>query len=152
MADLTPRRPLAGRTATSGAAHLTARDDLTAYLVTTRDPTPPPPGTIPLGPCEHMIVAPRGAAAVPPSPSAPKGAGAALVQDMTAGLAFVDIAGPAAEERLGLPPIPPETGTATRLADLRVIVQRTGAGGLRVIVGRSYAEYMWGWLAGRLAG
>jgi hypothetical protein len=151
MAELIARSPLAARRAGlagaafhAGGISVAERGGLSAWLVTSRAPFELP-GAIAIGPCEHLLVdAPRPA---PPS-------GSALVQDMAGALAFIEISGPGGIDLLGLSPVirAPEGGTATRLADLRVIVawRDSPEPRLCIAVDRFSADYLWTWLERRI--
>lgn len=149
VTELAPRRPIEGRAAIVGDVRMVVRDDLTAHLLTTREPVPVE-GAIRLSPCDHLLVGERDADS-PARLAAHADTPAALVQDMTPALVFIEIAGTDVATRLGIAPFASETGGVTRLADLRVIVARRGPG-LCLIVDRSYADYIWTWLTRVLAG
>lgn len=148
MTELAPRRPLDVRDTIVGDVRLVARNDLTAHLLTTGEPVLIE-GTIPLGPCDHMLVGEPGVDGLARL-GAHAGTRAALVQDMTPAFVFIDIVGADVPARLGLPPFNSETGGVMRLADLRVVVARRDAG-LCLVVERSYADYIWSWLTRRFS-
>jgi len=149
VAELVRRRPLArhGAETDIGGFRMVARGDLTAHLLTERNGADHA-AAIRLGPHDWLFV---GTGEAMPAPRAPS----TLFQDMTSAYAFIDVAGAGVVDRLGLAGLigvgPP--GFVTRLADLRVVVglDVEDADHVRIVVDRSSADYMWEWLAARLA-
>jgi sarcosine oxidase gamma subunit len=147
VTELVRHRPLAGRDLVAGDVRMVVRSDLTAHLLTTRDAVEVG-GAIPMGPCEHLFVGSEGDDGLARL-AAVSGGGTVLFQDMTAAYVMIDLTGPDLAAKLGLAPLDPGTAGATRLADLRIVVDHRD-GGLRLVVGASHAEYMWSWLLAKL--
>lgn len=144
MAELIARSPLAG--CSPFAVHgieVRERTDLTAIRVTTKGPIVAE-GAIQLGPRDWLLLGEG------PPPSTP-----GLARDATSGLVFIQVAGPGAADALGLSTLARgERGAlTTRLADLRVTVSyRTQPHhNLLLIADRFSAQYLWEWLAAKIA-
>lgn len=147
MAELVRHRPLAGRDLAVGDVRMVVRSDLTAHLLTTRDVVEVG-GAIRTGPCEHLFVGNEGDEGLARL-AAVSGGAAALLDDMTAAFVFIDLTGPGLSAKLGIPHVDSGTAGATRLADLRIAVEHRDDG-LRLVIGASYAEYIWSWLLAKL--
>ncbi|HEY0597772.1 hypothetical protein [Sphingopyxis sp.] len=143
MTELVRHRPLAGRDVVAGDVRMVVRSDLTAHMLTTRDAVEID-GAIRTAPCEHLFVGNEGGEGLARL-AAVSGGAAALLHDMTAAFVFIDLIGPGVTAKLGLAHVDPGTAGAMRLADLRIVVDRRDDG-LRLIVGASYAQYVWSWL------
>lgn len=149
MAELVARRPLAGQPPFSAnGIEIRQCDDLTAFRLTGGELVAAE-GALRLGPRDWLLIG--------PSVQAPMLAvgRTGLVRDATSGLAFIRVAGPRAADALGLSTLVRDEQGAftTRLADLRVTVSyRTQPHhDLLLIADRSAADYLWQWLAARIA-
>jgi hypothetical protein len=144
MARLIARSALSETRFAMGGIAATERPDLPAWRVTSHDAIDLP-GAISVGPHEALIV---GA-----DRPADRG-GTGLIQDMSSALTFIEIAGEGALEAIGLSIVAraESGGTATRLADLRVVIawRKSPDLWLRVAVERSSADYFWQWLKRRI--
>jgi hypothetical protein len=79
----------------------------------------------------------------------------ALIQDMSSALTFIELSGQHIIDRIGLSALARENdgSLTTRLADLRVTVsyRRKPEEQVLLICDRFSADYLWEWLAARLA-
>lgn len=151
MAEFAPRSALAHRRTSSGPARhavgglvISEASDIGVWLVTARTPFALP-DAVTIAPGEYLAFS---------APTLPAG-GTALVQDMRAALAFIEVSGEGALDLLGMGPIAVdgEGAATTRLAGLRATIlwRKTPQPWARIAVDRFSADYLWEWLCDRAA-
>jgi hypothetical protein len=153
MHSLAARVALADRPdIVTGPYTLRARGDLAAVLVTARTALDLPEAIV-RGPHEWLLLGSDAEALLAVAMRAAAGV-TALVNDMSDGFAFIELAGTDAFALLGLAPIAraAQGAVTTRIADLRVTVRYAGgtSPSALLVVERSSAEYLWEWLSDRL--
>ena len=151
MVEFALRSPLAHRrTGSAPARHtvgglvISEASDIGAWLVTARAALDLP-DAVTIAPGEYLAFS---APALPAEE-------VALVQDMRAALAFIEVAGDGALDLLGIGPIAlDDQGTATtRLAGLRATIlwRKAPQPWARIAIDRFSADYLWEWLCDRAA-
>lgn len=152
MAELVRRKPLAGRAdIRARGLVLSARPEMRVELLIAAG-IEAIDGAVRLSPTEWLLVREgKGGSEIL---AAHAGTHSALVQDMSSGLAAIDLTGPAAFDLLGVSALARgEAGSlTTRIAQLRItlLYRNEPERNARLLVDRPSADYLWHCLAAKL--